>query len=166
MKQARSTLFEKKARDKTWKTFTYGSYANKIQRSFKKHSDIQIAFKSNTKLKDLLGNPKAKIKEEDRSGIYEIPCNNCNAKYIGQTKRKLKVRLKEHQAHFKNNQEEKSAMAKHCLQENHTFSSVNLLQEVRNPLFLDAWESLYIKKHQDILVNNEPGIFQNSPLLY
>ena len=57
-------------------------------------------------------------------------------------------------------------MAKHCLQENHTFSSVNLLQEVRNPLFLDAWESLYIKKYQDILVNNEPGIFQNSPLLY
>ena len=97
--------------------------------------------------------------------MYKIQCNNCDKLYIGQTKRKLNTRLKEHVNHFKNKNPEKSAMAKHAIDTGHTFSSINLIQEVRNPNYLDAHESLIMKKHEKYLVNNEPGPLQNSNLL-
>ena len=40
---------------------------------------------------------KDKIKKEDHSNVvYKINCQDCNYSYVGQIKRKLKTRLKEH----------------------------------------------------------------------
>ena len=38
---------------------------------------------SGNKLQQLLGNPKDKIELNERSGIYEISCKDCNLKYVG-----------------------------------------------------------------------------------
>ncbi len=85
--------------------------------------------------------------------------------YIGQTKRNIRKRFKEHQACLRYANEDKSAIAKHALHTNHSFATVNLLKEVQNYKYLDAWETLYIKKNQNYLVNNEPGPLVDSPFL-
>ncbi len=87
-------------------------------------------------------------------------------KYIGQTKRKIRTRLKEHKANFKNYQDEKSAIVKHSMQFNHSFSSIKLLKEVQNSQYLDAYETIFIKHNLQNLVDNEPGISHNSLFLY
>ena len=51
------------------------------------------------KIRSLLVHPKDKTSDEDKCGIvYEITCDQDNRhKYIGETKRSLGTRLKEHQ---------------------------------------------------------------------
>ena len=40
---------------------------------------------------------KDKIKKDELSNVvYQINCKDCDYSYVGQTKRKLKTRLKEH----------------------------------------------------------------------
>ena len=40
---------------------------------------------------------KDKIKKEELANVvYQINCKDCDHSYVGQTKRKLKTRLKEH----------------------------------------------------------------------
>lgn len=115
----------------------------------------------------ILGNPKDKIQEHDKSGIYCINCEMCPKKYIGQTKRSIKIRGKEHFSHFKYNRPDKSAMVKHCLDENHHFKIENskLLKNVTKPNTLDAWETFYINKYRNIIVNNDLGPIQDSLLI-
>lgn len=101
-----------------------------------------------------MDNPKTKLHVE-KSGIYDIHCDNCDGKYIGHTKRKLKIRLKEH-VHLKYNNEEKSAFVKPSLQSNHTLSNIKLIQEVQNSNYVDAFESLTLQTTEKYAVNNEP----------
>ncbi|KAJ8958672.1 hypothetical protein NQ318_016397 [Aromia moschata] len=58
--------------------------------------------------KRFLGNPKDKLDNNEKSGIYEISCKDCDQKYIGQTKRSILTRFKEHMAHLKYDRTEKS----------------------------------------------------------
>ena len=48
-------------------------------------------------LKDLLVHPKDKQDKEDITEyVYKVPCANCDKMYVGETGRKLGVRLHEH----------------------------------------------------------------------
>ena len=61
--------------------------------------NINTAFKNHKNLKMIFKPTKDKIPKEQSSNIvYSVPCkgNDCKAVYIGQTKRFLKNRLKEH----------------------------------------------------------------------
>ena len=50
-----------------------------------------------TTLRRLLVHPKDKVElEEQGELVYQIPCKNCGAEYIGETGRLLKTRLEEH----------------------------------------------------------------------
>ena len=67
--------------------------------------------------------------------IYKINCNGnadeeCNQIYIGTTKQKLKNRLAGHKSDIKSNAPQKTALASHCTQHNHSpnFESVQVLQ--------------------------------------
>ena len=56
-----------------------------------------------------------KIKQFDRdtsTGVYRIPCDDCSQCYIGETKRALTLRLREHQANCRN-QKQHSAVVDH-----------------------------------------------------
>ena len=57
---------------------------------------INVINKAQPKLKDLLGNPKDKSDKLEKSGIYQIGCNDCEMFYVGQTRRSVKVRYEEH----------------------------------------------------------------------
>ena len=59
---------------------------------------IQCHVKPHTKLRNLLVHPKDPTPPEDRcSLVYLLECGDCDAKYVGETQRKLGVRAKEHQ---------------------------------------------------------------------
>ena len=56
-----------------------------------------------TTLRRLLVRPKDKV-ELDEQGelVYQIPCKNCGAEYIGETGRLLKTRLEENRKYVEN----------------------------------------------------------------
>lgn len=47
-----------------------------------------------------------------------------------------------------------------------SYSNIKLLQDVQNYNYLDGFGTLYIENNQKDVVNNEPRLFHNSPLLY
>ena len=72
--------------------------SEKLARIFKKRG-IVTAMKPQSTLKSLLVHPKDKT--DPKEGMYKIDCKGCDKKYVGETKRKLKVRVKEHQSSSK-----------------------------------------------------------------
>lgn len=52
------------------------------------------------------------------SGICEIKCKD-DEKYIGETRRSIKARYKEHFAHLRYGRSKKSSLAYHVLEQNH-----------------------------------------------
>ncbi|KAJ8942119.1 hypothetical protein NQ318_000714 [Aromia moschata] len=123
-------------------------------------STRRIAMKTGT----LLGNPKDKIDNNEKSGIYEI-CKGCDPEYIGQTKRSICTRFKEHMAHLKYGRTEKSCVAQHAFDNNHRIDTNNLklIRNVRNSRQLDAFESLEIIKCNNSM-NKDNGPIPTSPL--
>jgi len=52
-------------------------------------------------------------------GIYKIPCE-CGKVYIGQSGRSVQLRIKQHERHIRLAQHDKSAVAEHSFNQNHT----------------------------------------------
>lgn len=132
-----------------------------LDRELKKHS-IRIApTSSSLKTKTMLGSTKDKIETMDKSGVYLFSCpySNCSAKYIGETRRALKVRAGEHIGHTKNNRPESSAIAEHALDVGHTNiqrADFRLLSATNNNARLKVCEAIHIHKHRDN-INRDDG---------
>ncbi|KAJ8974012.1 hypothetical protein NQ317_007632 [Molorchus minor] len=80
--------------------------------------------------------PKEVDKDDilDTSGVvYCIPCTNCEQKYIGQTKRKLKDRITSHKSDIRLDKRT-CTLAQHVLTNNHTpdYGSVSILEQENN----------------------------------
>ena len=60
---------------------------------------ISTAMQPHTTLRNLLVHPKDKAEPK---GVYKIKCQGCEGCYVGDTKRKLAVRVKEHRADVDN----------------------------------------------------------------
>lgn len=134
---------------------------NKISNILYKHK-YDTVYNGNKNLKGILGNNKDKIIENDKEGIYEITCkcNNCEMKYIGQTRRNIGTRFKEHMSHIRNNHPEKSAVASHAFSKNHSKIDdydLKLLKYVPKQNQLDCWESLHMHKNLNSMnIDNAP----------
>ena len=61
--------------------------------------NIKVALKPHqTRVGNLFPKPKDSVpKDQARGVIYSIPCKVCDKLYIGETKRKFNIRLREHQ---------------------------------------------------------------------
>lgn len=123
-------------------------------------SNLKIVYKNNNSLKRFLGSAKDKIDNLDKSGIYKFSCNQCNATYIGQSRRKIKTRAKDHLNDYRLFRHKKSAVADHMFLMNEditndndkhmfNFENLELLKEVNDPLYLDAWESRFIHEYKN-----------------
>ncbi|KAJ8960403.1 hypothetical protein NQ318_013683, partial [Aromia moschata] len=90
---------------------------------------------------------------------------NCDQKYIGQTKRSILTRFKEHMAHLKYGSTEKSCVAQHAFDNNHRIdiNNLKLIRNVTNSRQLDAFESLEIIKCNNSM-NKDNGPIPTSPL--
>ena len=159
-KHNRSTLFkqEKCIQNKPILPLPYNSFTEVLKRSL---TNVEVVFQSNRSLASLLGNTKDKLYPHQQKGIYKIACSNCEATYIGQTRRAIKTRIREHwsecSSRYNNIHIYKSAVAEHMAQNNHSFSmenDVEILYTTSNERVLDAVETLMIRKNSHQLIMN------------
>ena len=89
-------------------------------------------------LKNVLVHPKDREdKEQTTECVYKVPCASCEKTYIGETGRKLGVRLQEHRSEVESKtnrafsrshrssssaESNRSALTDHAVQENHVIS--------------------------------------------
>lgn len=131
---------------------------------------IELVFSSrNNQLKTLLGSTKDPVDALGKSGVYKISCPHCDKIYIGQTKRTLDTRFKEHLAEVTKATKEtekgmhyhfKSKIAEHIFNEDHqlTKDNISILRHIQNPWKLDVAESLEIyKQTKSNLLNKDQG---------
>ncbi|XP_055527541.1 uncharacterized protein LOC129720131 [Wyeomyia smithii] len=134
----------------------YPKITNPIKAILKRQG-LQVVHKSDNTLRDLLCNLKDKVPPDENSGIYRIPCQNCPSVYIGQTRRKVKVRLKEHKAAVDNGKTSESSVAAHAIGCDHVidWKEAKLIKNVRKASQLNAWESYFISNSQERLMNED-----------
>lgn len=137
---------------------------DKVSNILKKFS-VKTIFTPYRKLSQYLRTPKDSFPLE-RPGVYKIDCS-CGSSYIGQTKRTISCRIKEHIRAFKNNEPRKSAIAEHLLE-----AGTNHWIELHNPQILSTErhyiprmvkEAIEILKYKNF--NREDG-FQLSRVWY
>ncbi|KAJ8981827.1 hypothetical protein NQ317_003871 [Molorchus minor] len=130
-------------------------------------TDIKEEFKYFPRIWIRYATPKDIIGVNDRYGIYEISCKDCNLKYVGQTRRSILTRFKEHMAHLKYGRIDKSSVAQHAFDNNHRIdiNNLSLVKNVTNNRQLDGFESLEIVKCKNRM-NSDNGPIPNSPLYW
>lgn len=133
-------------REVKWCAMTYDSHTFNSLHSSLKSENIALAPKSTTKLKSLLNSTKDKCSEIDKPGIYKASCADCGRVYIGQTRRSLKVRKKEHISYIGKIEPYKSGLAEHIISCEHHLNddSFKLIRSESNCNRLNILESMHI----------------------
>jgi len=80
--------------------------------------------------------------------VYKIICKGCNASYVGQTKRQLQTRIKEHRNNIKLDSSKHSVITEHILKYSHTFDwdNIKILDTESNYYKRSISEMLHIKE--------------------
>ena len=92
-----------------------------------KSFNIRIASRNVNDLSRFFKSTKDRISKLDTADvIYNIPCSDCTATYIGTTKRPLKTRLHEHKRDVYDPPDKWTVLTKHTWQQDHTFSFDNV----------------------------------------
>lgn len=78
---------------------------------------MKTIFKPGRKVSELLRPFKDRLPLSS-AGVYKVPCS-CGAVYVGETRRTVSTRLKEHMRHTKNCETDKSAIAEHSCTTSH-----------------------------------------------
>ena len=132
-----------------------------------KKSNCELVFTYKNKLKNKLCNNKPKI-NDTKSGVYYIPCDDCDKIYLGETGRDLKRRLKEHRRDIVY-QKPESGVATHVRKQGHVFNFKNakIIVPCNNKKKRHIIESAMIKKfsNMDRCVNLNYGFSPRSELL-
>ena len=87
------------------------------------------------------------LKDDHRGVVYKINCLNCESSYVGQTKRKLKTRIKEHKADIRKSTSEMSVVSRHQLNEMHEldWNNIRILDTEQSLMKRRISEMIYIK---------------------
>jgi len=94
--------------------------SEKIRRVARKYK-IKTAFKSHNTIRQHLIKTKPHNDEQaSKNSVYSIPCE-CDKEYIGETKRPLQVRIKEHKYNVNKGNTANSKLAKHAWDNSHRF---------------------------------------------
>jgi hypothetical protein len=106
------------------------------------------------KLNTLIKRGKDKIPKLNKTEVvYQINCKNCQFSYIGQTKRHLITRIKEHKNNIKMHESNYSVISKHRVEFNHDFDWDNptILHNEKHTRKRELAEMFYIKKVNNTL---------------
>jgi len=91
-----------------------------ITRKFRHNHSI--GYRCINKLSNVVKAHKDTIQRTDNNNVvYRIACNNCDATYVGQSKRQLKTRIKEHRANINLDPDKHSVVSNHVINHNHSF---------------------------------------------
>ncbi|EFN71434.1 hypothetical protein EAG_10167, partial [Camponotus floridanus] len=87
-----------------------------------RNSGFNVIYKVTKKLNNLIRCGKDSLHNNDKTSVvYKLYCNDCNLSYIGQTKRHLRTRVKEHCNNIKLHESNHSVISKHRLESGHDF---------------------------------------------
>ena len=116
--------------------------------------------------RNLLSYFSSKIKEfirDTSTGVYRIPCDDCAQCYIGQTKRALTIRLREHQENCRYHRQNSAVVDHSALGHSWGFDRAVVVNTQRNTIKRKIAESLFIKSHSTVHGNKSSfplGIFK------
>ena len=98
----------------------FNNFTNNFAKSVLKANKCDVAFAAKNTLKTTLINSTktSGISDNIESGCYTIDCGDCELKYIGQTGRDLKVRVREHRENV-NHGRLNSALFQHVAKTGH-----------------------------------------------
>jgi len=92
-----------------------------------KKSNFIVGFKGINKLNNFIKVQKDKTNFMSKNNVvYKILCNNCDASYVGQTKRQVQTRIKEHTNNIRLEPSRYSVITEHILEFNHSFDWKNI----------------------------------------
>jgi hypothetical protein len=118
-----------KIKKEKWATFTYyGPETRIITRSFK-NTNVGIAFKSSNIIKNHVKLTNQIIDIYQKCGVYQLKCNECPLRYIGQTGRTFKDRYKEHIQAIRTNKHT-SKYAQHILDTGHAYGTIEETMDI------------------------------------
>ena len=90
-----------------------GAITTRISQFLRNKTGFDFGYTPGRKSSQFLSTHKDKLPPCPK-GVYRIPCGTCPATYIGQTKRDLKTRLKEHARDIRN-KKDSSAVSQHIV---------------------------------------------------
>nr|VZI00064.1 unnamed protein product [Spirometra erinaceieuropaei] len=108
---------------------------------------IGVAHKPESTIRQQIMRPKDPLPATEQSAVvYSIPCQNCNARYVGETGKRLCTRLHEHQLAV-NREDKLSLVYGHMQQEKQSFAfgEASVLSRAHDKmarLVLESWSSV------------------------
>jgi len=126
--------------------------SNDIKRIVRNFVDVRFTIPK--KLDNVIKRGKDKLNNQQITEVvYKINCNDCDKVYIGQTKRHLETRIKEHRNNIKNQSGNFSVVTDHRLSFNHNFDcdNPNILHKEKNRKNRDITEMFFIKKFNNTI---------------
>lgn len=151
------TTLQKDCEERKWVSVNYHpAIYSDLKKVFKNYG-LCVAPKNKYNLRNIgMRNLKDETPVLKKSGIYKINCSGCEKVYIGQTKRDIETRAKEHARNIKNEETTKSAVAKHFWEAKHSIElKPELLKSVTKVSQLNTAEKLYIFKHRANVLNED-----------
>ena len=114
-----------KNKDDTEKKFFTIPYVNTISERFipiVNMFNCKLAFTIPNTLRSFIRRGKDDLEHvQSQNVVYRISCDDCDASYVGQTKRQLKTRLHEHVSDINISSKSPSVISNHRMVENHNF---------------------------------------------
>jgi len=124
-------------------------YIKKVTDTFKHITNrlkTKLAFFSLNKLGRIIKAQKdTLLTKNNKNVVYKLSCKNCDATYVGQTKRKLNTRITEHKNDINKKTDNHSVITEHRIDKNHEF-------DWDNPKILDR-EKYYYKRLVSEMIN-------------
>ncbi|EZA56794.1 hypothetical protein X777_03199 [Ooceraea biroi] len=117
-----------------------------------KRRNIDFAYTVHKRLNCLIKLGKDRLINDQHMGVvYKIECENCEACYIGQTKRHLETRVKEHRSDISKDDNCRSVVSKHRALKDHNFDWCNtkILHHENHRRKREIAEMVFIKKHSN-----------------
>ncbi|KYN05244.1 hypothetical protein ALC62_03848 [Cyphomyrmex costatus] len=101
-------------------------FVNSVSDKFKPIANIftcKLAYTIPNTLKNFIKRGKDKLEYiHNQNVVYKISCDNCDASYVGQTKRQLKTRIHEHSSDINKTSKSPSVISNHRIEKNHDFN--------------------------------------------
>ncbi|XP_050458275.1 uncharacterized protein LOC126855029 [Cataglyphis hispanica] len=119
-----------------------------------KNMGFTVVYNIPKKLNSLIKRGKDGLPISNRTEVvYKINCKNCSASYIGQTKRHLSTRVKEHCNNIKMHASNLSVISKHKLEFDHDFdwSAPDILHNEKHVRKREIAEMFFIKKFDNTI---------------
>lgn len=130
-----------------------------------KKSDFRVGYRCLNNLSKFIRVQKDKnVYNGNNNVVYKIKCKDCEVSYVGQTKRKLRTRLKEHINNIKFDSSKHSVVSEHIVNEQHAFDwdNVKILDIESNYYKRLISEMIHIKEQKHGINNNTDTELLNS----